>query len=117
MKAKSLVWVLGLVVLAAVVSGFQGCSQHVKVADLTRDPGKYRDKDVTVSGRVTESFGALGTGAYQLDDGTGKIWIISEQYGVPNQGAEVEATGRLMEGATFGGRSFGTALRETKRRR
>ncbi len=111
-KAKPL-----MVVLALVIAAFQGCSQHVKIADLTRDPARYRDKTVSVAGRVTESFGALGTGAYQLDDGTGKLWVISEQGGVPSKGADVEATGRIMEGATIGGRSFGTALRETKRRR
>lgn len=94
---------------------FQGCSQGVKIADLTRDPGRYRDKQVSISGKVTQSYGALGTGAYQVDDGTGKIWVMSERSGVPGRGAEVEVSGKLIEGATFGGRSFGTALRESKR--
>ncbi len=102
---------------ALLVAVLQGCSRHVKIGDLTGDPNRYRAKQVTISGRVTESYGALGTGAYQVDDGTGKIWVISERLGVPARDSRVETTGKLMEGATFGGRSFGTALRETGRKR
>jgi hypothetical protein len=101
---------------AILVSVLQGCSQHTKIADLTSDPARYRGKDVTIVGNVTESFGALGTGAYQVDDGTGKIWIIAQQTGVPSKGAHVQVTGRLMEGANIGGRSLGTAIRESHRK-
>ena len=99
-----------------VISVLQGCSQHTKISEVTQDPARFRNKDVTISGKVTQAFGALGTGAYQLDDGTGKIWVISEQSGVPSQGANVEVTGRLIEGATFGTRTLGTALRESHRK-
>ncbi len=108
---------VGVLSCALLVAVLQGCSQHVKIGDLTGDPNRYRAKQVTISGRVTESYGALGTGAYQVDDGTGKIWVISERLGVPAKDSRVETTGKLLEGATFGGRSFGTALRETGRKR
>ena len=99
-----------------LISIFQGCSQHTKISELTSDPARFRNRDVTISGNVTESFGALGAGAYQVDDGTGKIWIIAQQTGVPAKGAHVQVTGRLMEGATVGTRSRGTALREFHRK-
>jgi hypothetical protein len=109
LKAKT------FLIASVLIFAFQGCN-HVKISDLARDPGKYSNRDVTVAGRVSQSFGVMGNGAYQIDDGTGTIWIISEGYGVPGNGAKVSATGRLMSGATFGGRSLGMALRQTKRR-
>jgi hypothetical protein len=112
LKAKTLVLAATILIVE-----LQGCGQHAKIADLTRDPGRYHDKDVTVSGKVTDSYGLLGTGAYQVDDGSGTIWVISEQAGVPTQGAHVEVTGRLAEGGSFGGRSLGLVLRETRRKR
>jgi hypothetical protein len=105
-----------LVGVAILFSVLQGCSQPTKISDLMSDPARYRGKDVTIAGNVTESFGALGAGAYQVDDGSGKIWIIAQQTGVPAKGTHVQVTGRLLEGATVGTRSLGTALRETRRK-
>src|SRR5947209_1794564 len=110
LKAKTLI----IAALMAVM--FEGCN-HVKISDLQRDPGKYSNKEVTVAGRVTESFGLLGNGAFQVDDGTGTIWVLSEGYGVAGNGAHVAVTGTLFQGASFGGRSFGLALKQTKRHR
>jgi len=85
------------------------------IADIQADPSKYRDRDVTIEGTVTTSFGALGPGAYEVDDGTGRMWVITERGGVPSQGARVRVTGRVNTGVTFGGRSFGVVLRESSR--
>jgi hypothetical protein len=106
---------------AAVVIGVMllavGCPQHRSIAEINRDPGRFIDKEVAVSGTVTESFGALGTGIYQIDDGTGRLWVFSDQYGVPSKGSHVGVAGRISPTATFAGRSFATVLRESKRRR
>ena len=104
-----------LLVFSILAVAFDGCN-HVRIADLQRDPGKYAGKEITVAGRVSESFGVMGNGAYQLDDGSGSIWIISEGYGVPSNGAKVAISGTLFQGASFGGRAFGLALKQTKRR-
>lgn len=93
-----------------------GC-ESVKISDINRDPGRYAEKEVTISGRVTNSFGALNEGAFEIDDGTGRMWVLSGGFGVPSKGAEVSVTGRVQSGVTFGERSFGTVLRETQRRK
>src|SRR5437588_7754285 len=103
------------IVFAVMAFAFQSCN-HVRVSDLQRDPGKYAGKEITVAGRVSESFGVMGNGAYQVDDGSGTIWIISEGYGVPGNGAKVAVTGTLFQGASFGGRAFGLALKQSRRR-
>jgi hypothetical protein len=107
--------VLGIATLLFAVLLLTACPKQVKVSELRQNPGKYSGKEVVVSGTVTESFGLLGNGAYQVDDGSGKIWVLSEGYGLPGKGARVGVKGTLIEGAAFGGKSLGMALRQTDR--
>lgn len=93
------------------------CAERRTIADLQRDPGRFYNREVAISGRVVNSFGILGSGAYQVDDGTGRMWVISEGYGIPSRDAFVEVVGSLQETATISGRNFSTVLRETHRRR
>jgi hypothetical protein len=60
---------------------------------------------------VTTSVGVLGKGGYQLDDGTGKIYVISGR-GVPSSGSNVEVTGRVSPGVEVLGTPVGVAIRE-----
>ena len=76
-----------------------------------RRPQPVPEPVVHVEGRVTNSFGALGTGGYQVDDGTGRIYVISNR-GVPSRGSKVAVSGRVMNGITAMGRSFGTTIEE-----
>jgi hypothetical protein len=57
----------------------------------------------------------MGTGAYELDDGTGKIWVVTRR-GVPSRGSRVGAKGRVYTGFNLSGRNFGTVLEESDRR-
>ncbi len=91
------------------------CPQETTIGRVTGDPARYRGKEVLLVGTVTNSFGALGQGAYELDDETGKIWVITRR-GVPAKGARVGAVGRYIDGVKWGGRSFGSALEETDRK-
>jgi hypothetical protein len=91
------------------------CPNRESISKVLDDPGRYRNKDVAIGGRVTDSFGLLGNGAYELDDGTGKIWVITRR-GVPSRGAQIGVKGRVHNGFTFSGRSFGTVLEEDDRR-
>ena len=109
--------VLAVALLAVVTVALAGCPEGTTVSKIQNDPSRYYGKEVGIKGKVTSSFGALGQGIYQVDDGTGKIWILSEGYGVPGKDAEVKVVGRVVESVSFGGRSFATALRQTDKRR
>lgn len=102
-----------LLVLALAATG---CPSRATIGELTSDPGRYRDKDVAVAGRVTNSYGALDKGVFEIDDGTGRIWVFTDKHGVPSKGAEVGVSGRVVSGLSYGGRTFGTVLREKDRR-
>ena len=92
------------------------CPPHVSIERINRDPGRYAGKEVTIGGRVTNSFGALGSGVFEIEDNTGRMWVYSQRYGVPSTGTKIAVTGTVSQGFSFGGRSFATVLRETERR-
>ena len=68
---------------------------------IMADPSRYADKEVKVEGTVTESYSVIGKGAYQLDDGTGRLWIVSTK-GVPRKGAKVSTKGKIRDGFNIG---------------
>lgn len=104
------------IVLTVATLLLAACPPRVSIRDINRDPGRYANRDISVGGRVSNSFGALGNGVYEIDDGTGTIWVYSQGYGVPASGTKVGVTGRISQGFSFGGRSFAVVLRETDRR-
>lgn len=91
------------------------CPSQTNIAKINADPDRYRGKEIGIAGTVTNSYGALSTGAYEIDDGTGRIWVATTR-GVPSKGSRVGAKGYIHNGFNFAGRSFGTVMEETDRR-
>lgn len=104
-----------LIALAAML--LTACPPRVKIGELTMNPGRYGGREISIAGNVSNSFGLMGIGAFEVDDGTGRIWVMSQNYGVPSKGARVGVKGRVMQGASLGGRTFGLALQATDRPR
>src|SRR5687767_2391850 len=112
---------VGLITAVCVFSLLITACERQKIGDIIADPGRFSGKDVTVAGRVTSlsvglSLGAKGAGLYQIDDGTGKLFVLSESRGAPAEGAEVGVKGRIIPTFTFMGKSYMTVLRESDRR-
>ncbi len=80
--------------LAAIL--LAGCEQKT-INEIRAQPDRYANRTVGIRGSVTESFSVLGRGAYQVDDGTGKLWVVSEK-GVPRKGSHVAVKGRIRDG-------------------
>ena len=112
-KRSRVLWVL-LVGLAGML--LAGCPPRESIARINQDPGRFAGKEISIAGRVTDSFGAMGTGAFQLDDGTGTMWVFSEKFGVPASEAKVAVVGHIEQGFAVGGHNFAIILRETQRR-
>src|SRR5258708_33544847 len=91
----TLLIVAGSLILAA-------CPTRTSIERINRDPGRYVGKEVAIAGHVTTSFGALGTGGFEVDDGTGRMWVFSESYRVPGNGGKVGGSGRIAQGVRFG---------------
>lgn len=91
------------------------CPSQTNIGKINADPDRYQGKEVGIAGRVTDSYGIPGAGAYQIDDGTGRLWVATKR-GVPSRGSHVGAKGYVRNGFTFNGRSYGTVMEETDRR-
>ena len=102
------------VILAGLVA-LTACPSKTTIARINQNPSKYNDQQVGLIGTVTDSYGVLGNGIYELDDGTGRIWVMTTR-GVPNKGTRVGASGRVHTGVNFGGRTYGMVLQEEQRR-
>jgi hypothetical protein len=85
----------------ALCMGLLGC-RETTINKLLAEPNRYHDEEVGLSGQVIKSASVLGTGAYQLDDGTGTIWVVSKE-GVPRQGARVVVKGKVKDVVDVGG--------------
>ena len=92
--------------LGMVLIGLNACAGTIRIRDLLDQPQKYEGKTVRVAGTVTQSAGVLGTGAYEIDDGTGKIYVIARGQGVPREGASTKAQGRFESVFSFLGRTM-----------
>jgi hypothetical protein len=105
--------VLSSLILVGVVL-LTACPKQETISRINADPGRYRNKEVGIVGNVTDSYGVIGNGAYEIDDGTGRIWVVTTR-GVPSRGSKVGAKGKVYTGFSYGGRSFGTVLQEMDR--
>ena len=88
--------------VAAMVVGVSGCKGATPIRKLLDDPSHYDGLTVQIAGDVTRSIGVLGTGAYQVDDGTGKLFVVSKDGGAPREGARVGVRGVFKAAFTIG---------------
>lgn len=86
---------MGLGALALSAVGL-GCATTT-VNDVLADPSRYARKEISLEGRVVESFSVVGRGFYRIEDATGKLWVFSLE-GVPRKGASVRVKGRVHDG-------------------
>ena len=97
------------------------CPERRTVRDIEANPSKYYDKEVTVVGIVRDSYGVSvpGTpirgGAYKVDDGTGSIWVVTENT-VPVKGTEIGVSGRVGSGVNWKGKNYGLGMYENDRK-
>ena len=102
--------------LLACLLALTACPSRTTIGKLKSEPDRYMDKEVGIVGRVTDSYGIpFVGGAYEIDDGTGRIWVVTER-GTPSRGARVGVKGRIYSGPTIRGRNVGIAVREEERR-
>ncbi len=97
--------------VAALAAILLSACGTVKIGRINADPTRYRNRTVRVAGTVTNAVGILGTGGYQIQDETGRLYVLSTT-GVPARGSRVTVTGNVISGANVMGHAIGTAVRE-----
>lgn len=119
MKYLTKLFLSGIMLAVGLVT--IACPERTSIADIEANPSKYQNKDVAIAGTVQDSYGVnipgtpIRGGAYKIGDGTGSIWIVTEQ-GVPSRGAQVGVKGRVGTGLNYNGRNYGLGLYEKDRR-
>jgi len=101
-------------VLAIALSG---CASTVRISDLMAAPQRYDGQTVRIEGTVTRSAGVLGVGGYEIDDGSGQIFVVAQTGGVPAQGARTRVTGRFQSIFNLAGRSVAAIMQEMQQPR
>ena len=104
---------MALVVLVLLALFLAGCPSEVTIGKILADPYRYQDKEVVVRANVVTGFGGLGRGIYEIEDGTGRIFVITDR-GIPGRCARVTLHGRVVNAFTFAGQNFATAIREVR---
>ena len=119
MRNVTKVVLLALVAFVAVFAA--ACPERRSIADIQANPSKYNNKEVMIAGTVRDSYGvnipgtSIRGGAYKIDDGTGSIWVITEE-GVPSKGAEIGIKGIVGNGVNWNGKNYGLGIYEKDRR-
>jgi len=101
---------LGMLALGAC----KASDQPIPIKTLLDDPSRYDGQVVRVVGDVGAAVGLLGVGAYQINDGTGTLYVVSKSGGAPREGARVGAEGTFKAVFTLGTWS-GAGLQESRR--
>jgi hypothetical protein len=91
-----------------------GCGGTTPIKTLLDDPHQFDGKTVRIAGQVQGSVGALGYGAYQVNDGTGTLSVVSEGGGVPRQGAKVGVEGTFHAAYTLGSQSVAVLVEQRR---
>jgi hypothetical protein len=108
---------LGAAFLVAITLSVSACKQQAgttPIKTLLDDPSRFDKQTVRIAGTVEEAAAVLGYGTYHLDDGTGKLWVVSQGGGAPRNGAMVGVEGEFRTAFTLGDQS-GSVLMESRR--
>jgi hypothetical protein len=106
-----------IVLATGILLSLTSCGHGTSIKDLMADPSSYDGKTVQIEGNVTMNVGALGIGAYQVDDGTGTITVVTTSGGAPQEGAKVAVEGKFRSGFTLGDMSGAVIMEENRKTR
>ena len=112
--------VAALLACSSALVAVSGCDRHTdKVSAILNDPNQFSGRQVQIAGKVTRSIdpssGLLNLAAYQVDDGTGKIWVITRT-GAPSAGTEVGLKGHVRSDFRAGDLLGAIVVNEDERR-
>src|SRR5438477_12906516 len=89
-----------------------GCVSRVSIESINHDPARFGGKGIGVAGRVVNSFTVAASGAFALDDGTGRLWVVRDKKYMSADNFSLTVHGKIEQGFDFGGRNFIIISRE-----
>ena len=104
-------WLLTMATLLVI----SGCKNTTPIKTLLDDPGLNNGKQVQIAGEVTKSPAIPGPDAFEVDDGTGKLFVLSKEHGTPPEGTKVVVKGVFYAAISSKTQTF-AAIVEAERR-
>ena len=91
------IFIICLLVLVLVSCGIVA----TKIGDIIGHPRDYADKEVTISGEVTETFSLFIVKYFVVRDNSGEISVVTERP-LPAKGEKIKVKGTVKETFSFG---------------
>lgn len=104
-------WLLTIATLLVI----SGCKGTTPIKTLLDDPGLNNGKQVQIAGEVTKSPAIPGPDAFEVDDGTGTLFVLSKGHGTPLEGTKVVVKGVFYAAISSKTQTF-AAIVEAERR-
>lgn len=84
---------------------FVQCQNNVTIADIKKNPQRFEDKTISVSGTV-QDYGIVALGnawrSFLLDDGSGSIVVRTKRTILPKSGTQMTIKGELEDVTIIG---------------
>lgn len=85
-----------------------------KIGDIDKDPRRYADREVIVSGGVTQIFSLVVIKYFTLKDNTGEITIVTQRP-LPREGERLTVKGTVREAFSIGTQTFLVIVEEPEK--
>jgi hypothetical protein len=92
-----------------------GCAGVIPIKTLLDDPGHYDGRTVQVAGTVKGGVSILNVGTYQVDDGTGTLFVVTKEGGAPREGAKVAVRGEFKSAFTLGSETVAVLVEKDRK--
>jgi len=93
---------VGFFVMCFLIISFLSCGiGATKIGDIVGHPRDYADKEVTISGEVTETFSLFVVKYFVVRDKSGEISVVTEKT-LPVKGETIKVKGIVKETFSFG---------------
>jgi hypothetical protein len=101
-KMKTRMFPAGFFVMSFLIISFLSCGiGTTKIGDIVGHPRDYADKEVTISGEVTETFSFFVVKYFVVRDNSGEISVVTEKP-LPAKGEKIKVKGTVKETFSFG---------------
>jgi hypothetical protein len=115
MRFRPFIRILLLAAIGVLLAVGLGCRAGVTpIKTLLDDPTRFDGQVVRIAGDVGVSAGVMGYGAYQVNDGTGTLSVVSQGGGAPREGARVGVEGTFKAVYTLGTHSAAVLLEKQR---
>jgi hypothetical protein len=110
---KNLFEIVLIISLFAMIFTIFACGLTTDISRIRENPQRYEGKKVSVKGQVVETLSIpfVQKGMFQIDDGTGKIWVMS-QLRAPFRGDKLTVKGTVKAGLVINEQTYGIIIVE-----